>query len=407
MVEWYRGHDANVVRGNSRPGSANGSRSWEKGQGQGQEVAEDREGEEEEELVIILVTHGAGCNALIGALTNQPALLDVGMANLTMAVRRLPYIPPTSHFSPNSSKSTSPNNTPKPTPRPTPLHSRSSSRVLTLSEEYELRLLNSSEHLRRNSNTSTASGFSSNLPSLPTRPFLNRPYTVASGSDSSSLNQNPFIDPAHLPFGSPSDSLGRASYGGIGSAMGDMFPGSAGLRRTVSVASGSGSSAGGRTYTPRFKGSVGLWSPRRPERDEEEGEGDVREEKGEGEEGEEEDTRGDDMVLNFAEEREGWRSATTTPAAVKEIADPFSRLRIRDGNVRSEPGTSRRPKTSGDGAGGGEGRAEDFPKGAGLWEGKSEKKPEEAGLIPKRAEGVKRRWTFTEKVEVKESGDGV
>src|SRR5215469_1023546 len=40
------------------------------------------------DLVLIFVTHGAGCNALIGALTNQPVLIDVGMASLTMAVRK-------------------------------------------------------------------------------------------------------------------------------------------------------------------------------------------------------------------------------------------------------------------------------------------------------------------------------
>ena len=66
-------------------------------------------GEDETDTVLILVTHGAGCNALIGALTNQPVLIDVGMASLTMAVRkdvdykRLPYedslsISPTHRF---------------------------------------------------------------------------------------------------------------------------------------------------------------------------------------------------------------------------------------------------------------------------------------------------------------------
>ncbi|QIW97734.1 hypothetical protein AMS68_003252 [Peltaster fructicola] len=44
--------------------------------------------EEQEDLVVIIVTHGAGCNALIGALTGQPVLLDVGTASLTMGVRK-------------------------------------------------------------------------------------------------------------------------------------------------------------------------------------------------------------------------------------------------------------------------------------------------------------------------------
>ncbi|KAH0605789.1 uncharacterized protein H6S33_004246 [Morchella sextelata] len=40
------------------------------------------------ETVLILVTHGAGCNALIGAITHQPVLIDIGIASVTMAVRR-------------------------------------------------------------------------------------------------------------------------------------------------------------------------------------------------------------------------------------------------------------------------------------------------------------------------------
>lgn len=42
----------------------------------------------ETEAVVILISHGAGCNALIGAITHQPVLMEVGMASLTMAVRK-------------------------------------------------------------------------------------------------------------------------------------------------------------------------------------------------------------------------------------------------------------------------------------------------------------------------------
>ncbi|KAJ4399944.1 hypothetical protein N0V85_005882 [Neurospora sp. IMI 360204] len=42
----------------------------------------------ETESIVILVSHGAGCNALIGAITHQPVLADVAMASLTMAVRK-------------------------------------------------------------------------------------------------------------------------------------------------------------------------------------------------------------------------------------------------------------------------------------------------------------------------------
>ena len=75
------------------------------------------------DTVLVLVTHGAGCNALIGALTNQPVLLDVGMASLTMAVRR-----------------DASNKIPSP-PQEPPAE-------LGISGEYQVRLVASTEHLR-------------------------------------------------------------------------------------------------------------------------------------------------------------------------------------------------------------------------------------------------------------------
>lgn len=49
---------------------------------------EDDEDDIETESVVILVSHGAGCNALIGAITHKPVLTDVGLASLTQAVRK-------------------------------------------------------------------------------------------------------------------------------------------------------------------------------------------------------------------------------------------------------------------------------------------------------------------------------
>ncbi|KAM3438554.1 hypothetical protein NHJ13734_004114 [Beauveria thailandica] len=43
---------------------------------------------EEIETVLILVSHGAGCNALMGAITHQPVLMDVSIASITLAQRR-------------------------------------------------------------------------------------------------------------------------------------------------------------------------------------------------------------------------------------------------------------------------------------------------------------------------------
>lgn len=40
------------------------------------------------ETVVIIVSHGAGCNALIGAITHQPVLMDVGIASITLGTRK-------------------------------------------------------------------------------------------------------------------------------------------------------------------------------------------------------------------------------------------------------------------------------------------------------------------------------
>lgn len=108
--------------------------------------------DDDEDLVVVLITHGAGCNALIGALTNQPVLLDVGMASLTMAVRKddESASPVTSeHISPIDSPALG--NSPAIGPSdaaPRPLPRRQSSMDSGLSSHYEMKIVASSEHLR-------------------------------------------------------------------------------------------------------------------------------------------------------------------------------------------------------------------------------------------------------------------
>ena len=116
--------------------------------------------EEEEDLVVILVTHGAGCNALIGALTGQPVLLDVGMASLTMAVRRddAPSITTYASSEPPSEVAT-----PRRSPNPEKMNgnARRGSVDAGLSAVYEMKILASSEHLRPGADpTKTGSTFS-------------------------------------------------------------------------------------------------------------------------------------------------------------------------------------------------------------------------------------------------------
>ncbi|KXT01927.1 hypothetical protein AC578_2548 [Pseudocercospora eumusae] len=110
-IEWYSQHDADD-RGEDALGFEQAERPYTH---HGHE-------DEDEDLVVVMVTHGAGSNALIGALTNQPVLLDVGMASLTMAVRK--------------------------DNAPVAGHGGRSSLDIGLSAIYEMKLVASSEHLR-------------------------------------------------------------------------------------------------------------------------------------------------------------------------------------------------------------------------------------------------------------------
>ena len=117
MIGWYEQHGTSV--------STTDGPQEEEGEG---EEEEEEEEEDDDDIVLILVTHSAGCNALIGALTNQPVLLDVGMASLTMAVRK----PEIGNVSPTLS----------------PKRSRRGSIDLGIANEYTVELTASTEHLR-------------------------------------------------------------------------------------------------------------------------------------------------------------------------------------------------------------------------------------------------------------------
>lgn len=129
MISWYRTCDTR-----RRAEKSN----WNK-PNRGEKSNDDDE--DDEDTVVVLVTHGAGCNALIGALTNQPVLLDVGMASLTMAVRKnRPQMVHESSSSASSSDDTS---------ITVPSNSRRRSSIEPgISHDYELKLTASTDHLR-------------------------------------------------------------------------------------------------------------------------------------------------------------------------------------------------------------------------------------------------------------------
>ena len=90
---------------------------------------------EAEDLVLVLVSHQAGCNAMIRLLTGAPALHDVGTASLTMAVRR--DRPMERRVSEQQV--------------PSPL-TRRGSLDMGIADDFEMRIVASTEHLRGGSN---------------------------------------------------------------------------------------------------------------------------------------------------------------------------------------------------------------------------------------------------------------
>ncbi|KAI4755081.1 hypothetical protein E4T52_13985 [Aureobasidium sp. EXF-3400] len=156
------------------------------------------EEDDDEDLVVVLITHGAGCNALIGGLTNQPVLLDFGMASLTMAVRKDdPSTSPSEgeHRSPiDSPASSSPALDPVDAMR-RPLPRRQSSIDAGLSSHYEMKIIASSEHLRPGVD-----------PSRAPAPTVSSPILSASQTVPQSRSRRFGSASSHTSAGAPVDS---------------------------------------------------------------------------------------------------------------------------------------------------------------------------------------------------------
>ncbi|KAL8777343.1 MAG: hypothetical protein Q9213_007906 [Squamulea squamosa] len=121
------------------------------------------------DVVLILVTHGAGCNALLGALTNQPVLLDVGMASLTLAVRKeSSNKQPQSPISPSSSLR------------------RRSLVDSGVSNQYDVKITASTEHLHARGRSSTTGGHHSTSPFSSPQISTHRYRTNSAASTASS-----------------------------------------------------------------------------------------------------------------------------------------------------------------------------------------------------------------------------
>lgn len=202
----------------------------------------DADDEDNTEVVIIMVTHGAGCNALLGALTDQPVLLDVGMASLSMAVRKDVQSTGRSSDRPITPKLSSES-------APSDIQKAVQSSSAGLSSLYEMKLIASAEHLRPGVDPSRPIPVASSSPILPaskTIPDSRRRSTLAthaaSGSPMSMDTQ--WVVPTESGRGNMSAALGsmrRPSQAATATI---------GVFRTNSV----GSTAS----------STGLWTPNTP-----------------------------------------------------------------------------------------------------------------------------------------------
>lgn len=237
LVEWYSRHDVD-----DRGEDALGFEQAEKGEmGEHGTTPND---EEEEELVVVLVTHGAGCNALIGAFTGQPVLLDVGTASLTMAVRKedAPPLTPPSGTSPAQAPG---------------LPNRRNSTVPSLPAIYDMKLIASTEHLRPSS-TASASSFPRDRADLASvRDSLAQYKRNFSGSGSSidsqplsfletprsTSNTSALLGSIRRPSAAPLSAPGST----LPSRMNSSFPGGGELPASPPISQGLWTPPAGRT----------------------------------------------------------------------------------------------------------------------------------------------------------------
>jgi hypothetical protein len=245
MIHWYSQHD---------PDDRN-----EDALGIDQAEHKDEEEEEEEEdLVVILITHGAGSNALIGAITEQPVLLDVGMASLTMAVKREDgptidaksgYVSsPTEGGAEQSDSATNGNK-----------YQRRGSFGTGLSAMYEMKIIASTEHLRPGSDPSRAS-----KSTFPTRSGLSNGNSGSRTPENTSIMAPWNHQEDRERNKTQSSALGSIRRPGHANSAAPVFPNVHGLqRRATQPISGIDHESAptvSRASTPASVGG-GLWTP--------------------------------------------------------------------------------------------------------------------------------------------------
>lgn len=206
------------------------------------EDATEHDEDVEIEPVVIIVSHGAGCNALIGAITHQPVLTDVGLASLTQAVRK----PGMNGITERSNRVTEASST---VAHPTGL--------VAIHENYDMKLFASTEHLSSTRSARSPSITNSVNPSSRGRlsnAFASSPLSgngglfSLDGSASRSASATANLTSARRDSGSSSRPSGRIALNMNGISGGGITVGSG----VTSFLRQSSTAAGG-----------GLWSPLR------------------------------------------------------------------------------------------------------------------------------------------------
>jgi hypothetical protein len=241
MVDWYATTDAPDEMVTQAAGAS------QEGTDNNETVSED----EDVETVVILVSHGAGCNALIGAITHQPVLMDVGIASITMAERKQDADYNTLlAASANEKSNTEPHVSPH--------------------QMYDIRMSASTDHLR--STTSTPVSARSNAAdAFPTTIRGRKPSISDTEGPGPLIGSFVYSDPI-IPGGSRSASASAAFGSSIRRTSGSQRPLNRGPRLSTAAAAATTTTTETKTAkgetAPRSNSpsastpSFGLWTPR-------------------------------------------------------------------------------------------------------------------------------------------------
>lgn len=251
MVHWYRIHQTSALRQTGHPRNLH-------------PIHPGASEDEDTDTVLILVTHGAGCNALIGALTDQPVLLDVGMASLTMAIYKEKRQEDNSNANPPKPSPSSPFPSSSSSP---PRHRQPQNPDNPLSAEYIVVITASVEHLRADSTPLTipllqnpSLQLQADFPSLSSQPSY-RPTRSATTSHSRYRLSNSSMvtqSPIDLPTTHWASTWRQPSGGSAANV-----PSSGGREDWLG---GGGSTSGASAATAAAmnhvrSNSAGLWAP--------------------------------------------------------------------------------------------------------------------------------------------------